>query len=150
MQLTDRQTNAAIQAIVLKYAPNFHELSPEEKTSLGKSTFWWFHPIVSALPDSFEPSRLGEDYWELIKTVAANFLVGVIRHANPQHSSLTDDELKDHIRLTDLETQAILFLNLAQTGLAAAHANGELATLADSLADLDLDMELRKLIAAEG
>lgn len=150
MQLTELQTNAAIQAIVLKYAPNFHELTPQEKTSLGQSTYWWFRPIVSELPEDFEPCKLGESYWEHIKAVAESFLVGVIRRANPHHRRKSDDELKNALRLADVETQALLFLNLAQTGLAAARDHAKLQAIADSFDTMDLDFELQRLITLEG
>lgn len=150
MQLTDRQTNAALQAIIVTHEPKFHTLPDAKKSELGRATFGWWQPLVQALPAKCTPRTLSEEHWDIFKDLAENFLVGLIRYKHPVHRHKSYQEVKNAISLADVETQAFSFLQLAQTGLSAALAHDEMQKMADAFYSFDLDQELQELVACDG
>ena len=149
MQLTDRETNAAILAIVQHQHPHFHTLSNEEKSSYGAAAWWWFGKIVTDLNEATTGRELYTLYTDTVKEVAKAYIVGGIRHENRvslgRELQMTDEEIEKNISLSDLDEQTGLFLSLGKIGLDAVNAHRELTNLADNFDQIDFTMEMGKL-----
>lgn len=149
MQYTERQVNAAILAVAKTRRPDFDSLTDEEKSSLGRSTWYWLKNVFDKLPENPSIADLRHD-WDLIKEVAGDFLIEAIKYANPEHRVLDNEAIRNALEVEHLDTQAEMFMDLSVVALEAALGVASINAILDNFDNLDLDLELQKLIAREG
>ena len=150
MQLDERQINASIVAMVMDFNPNFWSLSDAEKTSLGQATWWWFSKILARIPEGSSPNSLFQENSEVVRDIAADYLVGAIKQAHAEARKMSHEDVKKKIATGDIDLQSSLFMRLGKIGLQAAADNAQLQEMVAGFEDIDFDLELQRLLATEG
>jgi hypothetical protein len=148
MQYTTREVNAAINAIVRNRWPEFDSMSPQQKISVSQATWYWLQPIFDKLANNATVADLRND-WELVRDIACNFIVLSVQQANPETQGLSSEFILSRIDSSEIDMQTQVFMDLGAMALDTALATKEISSLVENFDNLDVDLEIKKLIARE-